>query len=131
MLTVCECVCDGVVLEHVRQFQQVREEDFSKLQSSQRCTADDRWRIQTPLVSPKEKAARSAPPTSDSRQQRCHKGERCSLDPLIIKLLINNLCVPDHLLLPLSSLWSWTCIALLLTAFPVHLPIAPRPKPLP
>lgn len=42
-------------------------EDFSKLGSSQRCTGEDRWRIQTPLVSPKEKAAGNAPSTSDSR----------------------------------------------------------------
>ena len=52
------------------------------------------------------------------RQQRRHKGERCSLGPLIMKLLVNNLSVPHHLLLPLTSVWSWTPHSCYVNSFP-------------
>lgn len=57
------------------------------------------------------------------RQQRRHKGERSSLDPLIMKLLINNLSVPDHLLFPLTSpVWSQTLHSCYTDSFP-HSPV--------
>lgn len=62
MYSLCVCVC--VVLEQHQTVSTQQRRGSLKALKLPEVTGDDSWRIQTPLVFPKEKAAVSAPSTA-------------------------------------------------------------------